>query len=60
MSELVALNWGHVNLDADPAELYLPGGIQTVAQLQRDTLGHHRDRDVRQDPTLEPIDRLIV
>ncbi|MFC7009151.1 hypothetical protein [Halalkalicoccus salilacus] len=25
---LVALDWDHVDLDADPAEIYLPGGIQ--------------------------------
>lgn len=28
VSELVALDWDHLDLDADPAELYLPGGIQ--------------------------------
>ena len=28
VSELVALDWDHLDLNADPAELYLPGGIQ--------------------------------
>ena len=28
VSELVALDWDHLDLDTDPAELYLPGGIQ--------------------------------
>ncbi|WP_336365189.1 tyrosine-type recombinase/integrase [Halalkalicoccus salilacus] len=28
VSELVALDWDHLDLDADPAEVYLPGAIQ--------------------------------
>lgn len=28
VSELVALDWDHVDLDAEPAEIFLPGGIQ--------------------------------
>lgn len=28
MSELVAADWDHIDLDAKPPELYLPGGIQ--------------------------------
>ena len=28
VSELVALDWDHVDLDADQPDLYLPGGIQ--------------------------------
>lgn len=28
VSELVALDWDHVDLGAEPPELYLPGGIQ--------------------------------
>lgn len=28
VSELVALDWDHVNLAADPSELFLPGGLQ--------------------------------
>lgn len=28
VSELVALNWDHVDLDTDSAEISLPGGLQ--------------------------------
>ena len=28
MSELVALDWDYIDLDADTPELYLPGGLQ--------------------------------
>ena len=46
MSELVALNWDHVDLDADPAELYLPGGIQKGTK--RDAYLDLEDKTARQ------------
>lgn len=32
VSELVALDWDHIELDSDPPEIYLPGGIQKGAK----------------------------
>lgn len=29
VSEHVALNWDHVDLNSDPPELFLPAGLQT-------------------------------
>jgi integrase/recombinase XerC len=46
VSELVALDWDHIGLDADPAELYLPGGIQKGAK--RDAYLDLEDETARQ------------
>ena len=45
VSELVALDWDHIDLDADPAELYLPGGIQKGTK--RDAYLDHIFRTLR-------------
>lgn len=46
MSELVALNWNHVDLNADPPELFLPSGLQKRAK--HDTYLDLKDETARQ------------
>ena len=46
VSELVELDWDHLDLDADTAELYLPGGIQKEAK--RDAYLDLEDETARQ------------
>jgi integrase/recombinase XerC len=46
VSELIALDWGHVDLDADTPELYLPGGLQKGTK--RDAYLDFEDETARQ------------
>lgn len=46
VSEFITLDWDHVDLDADPAELYLPGGIQK--ETKRDAYLDLEDETGRQ------------
>lgn len=46
VSELVALDWDHIDLSADPAELFLPGGLQKGTK--RDAYLDLKDETARQ------------
>ena len=46
VSELVAINWDHLDLDAEPPELFLPGGLQKGAK--RDAYLDLSDETARQ------------
>lgn len=46
VSELVALDWDHLDLDADPPEIFLPGGLQKGSK--RDAYIDLEDETARQ------------
>jgi hypothetical protein len=46
VSELIALDWDHVDFDADTPELSLPGGLQKGAK--RDAYLNLKDETARQ------------
>lgn len=53
MSELVALDWDYIDLDADTPELYLPGGLQKGTK--RDAYLDLEDETARLcEPSLQP------